>query len=80
MTEQQPAALNNASASTYLGVSPAQLRLSRHTGELFGGVSAPRFIKLGKRSVRYLATDLEDWLQQHQKYQNTAQLSQGGVE
>ena len=44
--------LRHTEAARYLGVSPNQLRLSRHTGELFKGVATPAYLKIGN-AVRY---------------------------
>jgi hypothetical protein len=66
------AAMNNENAATYIGVSPGMLCLSRHTGELFQGIASPRYIKAG-RAIRYLTSDLDDWLNSLPKYGNTAQ-------
>ena len=67
--------LPNDKAARYLGVSPNQLRLSRHTGELFKGVPAPAHKKLG-RSVMYHKDVLDDWLSSLSllpDYQSTAE-------
>jgi len=80
MKNQQPAVLKNETAATYLGVSPAQLRLSRCTGELFKGVQGPQYLRLGSRSIRYLKKDLDTWVAQHQRYNNTSEVTCGGVQ
>ena len=61
--EQLPkrALLRAHEAAYYLGVTPAQLRNSRHTGELFRGVDTPPFLKVG-RSVMYRQSTLDDVL------------------
>jgi len=67
--------LPNDKAARYLGVSANQLRLSRHTGELFKGVPAPAHKKLG-RSVMYHKSALDDWLSSLSTlpdYHNTAE-------
>ena len=69
----EPAALNTKDSASYLGVTPGLLRLSRHTGELFKGVKAPRFLKCGS-AVRYLKADLDDFLMKQPKYANTAEV------
>ncbi len=58
-------------AAKYLGVSPGQLRLSRHTGELFKHVSTPAYLKLGY-AVRYRKSTLESWLADLPEFQSTA--------
>lgn len=70
-----PAMLSTQEAATYLGTTPGMLSLSRHTGELFKGVPGPRFIKLGKRTVRYLRKDLDEWIDQHRRYGSNAEVS-----
>lgn len=65
-----PDLLTNREASQIFGVSPATLKLSRHTGKL-GGVKAPRFYKLG-RNVRYKTTDVFAWLNQFTSYTSTS--------
>ena len=64
--------LRHAEAARYLAVSPGQLRLSRHTGELFKGVSTPAFLKVG-RAVRYRQSTLERWLADLPEFRNTAE-------
>lgn len=65
---------DNAQAARYLGVSPAMLRLSRHSGELFKGVPAPEFLKLGA-AVRYPKENLDDWLQKQPRYRSNAEVA-----
>jgi predicted DNA-binding transcriptional regulator AlpA len=61
-----PAALTEKEAATYLAVSPQFLRLSRHYGNRPGHAEGPPFIRLGGgRSIRYLKSDLDSWLQKH---------------
>ena len=66
--------LNNTEAAKYLGVSPGMLRLSRHTGELFKGVPAPKFMKLGN-AVRYPRPNLELWVRSQSQFRNNAEAS-----
>ena len=63
--------LRHAEAARYLGVSPNQLRLSRHTGELFKGVATPAYLKIGN-AVRYRKSTLESWLADLPEFQSTA--------
>jgi predicted DNA-binding transcriptional regulator AlpA len=65
--------LNNAEAAKFLGVSPDMLRLSRCTGELFKGVPAPRFFKLGA-AIRYPQENLDNWLSDKLQFQNNAEV------
>ena len=64
--------LRHAEAARYLGVSPGQLRLSRHTGELFKGVSTPAYLKVG-RAVRYRRRTLERWIADLPEFRSTAE-------
>ena len=59
-------------AAKYLGVSPGQLRLSRHTGELFKGVATPAYLKVG-RAVRYRKSTLQRWLADLPEFRSTAE-------
>ncbi|MCH6585364.1 MAG: helix-turn-helix domain-containing protein [Proteobacteria bacterium] len=64
--------LRHTEAARYLGVSPGQLRLSRHTGELFKGVSTPAYLKIG-HAVRYRKSTLEKWLADLPEFRSTAE-------
>ena len=68
------AALDTRSAAHYIGSTPNMLRLSRHTGELYKGIPCPRFMKQGA-AVRYLKTDLDEWLAQFQRFQSNAEVT-----
>lgn len=60
------AALTEREAAAYLNVSPQFLRLSRHYGIRPGYAAGPIFVRLGGgRSIRYLKSDLDAWLQAH---------------
>ena len=54
---KDPAPFKDAEAAHYIGMSESWLRQSR----MRGNPEAPPYIKIGK-SVRYLKTDLDDWL------------------
>ena len=71
--DQHRAAMNNADAAVHIGTTPANLRLSRHTGFLYKDIPSPKFLKAG-RKVLYLKSDLDNWLHQLPSYQNTAQV------
>lgn len=58
-------------AAEYLGFAPVTLRNSRHTGML-GGVPAPRFRKIGTKTVRYERATLAAWLAQFSERPNTS--------
>ncbi|SFE15971.1 hypothetical protein SAMN04487869_1042 [Marinobacter sp. DSM 26671] len=63
--------LNTRDAALVLGCSPNTLRLSRHTGTLFGRPT-PAYLKLG-RLVRYEEERLQQWLAQFDEQRNTAE-------
>lgn len=69
------AALNPKQASNYIGIDTQTdaLKTSRSTGVLWG-VEAPKFIKTGARKVIYLKADLDDFLNQFDRYTNNAQV------
>ncbi len=50
--------LKDPEAARYIGMSESWLRQSR----MRGNPEAPPYIKIGK-AVRYLKSDLDDWLQ-----------------
>jgi predicted DNA-binding transcriptional regulator AlpA len=54
-----------AAAAEYAGVSPSFLSVLRMKG---GG---PRYVKLGKRTIKYDTADLDAWMNA-KKYQSTA--------
>ena len=49
-------AFNTDQASAYTGLAPATLERLRCTG---GG---PRFVRYGRKAVRYLIADLDAWM------------------
>ena len=65
-----PDLLDNNEAAELVQCSPNYMRLSRHTGQLFG-VPAPAFLKMG-RKVRYRRETLLSWLAQFDEKPNTA--------
>ncbi len=72
-TQTEELLLCNREAAKFIGVSPHMLRLSRHTGEIFKGVPCPPFLKMGK-AVRYLRSDLEEFVVKQNKFQNNAEV------
>lgn len=58
-------------AAKILGTTPGNLRLSRCTGELFKGVQAPPYIKLGG-ATRYSLNDLNEYMSKKTRYSSTA--------
>ena len=63
--------LRHEEAAKYLGVSSTHLRRARHTGELFKGFEAPKYVKLG-HAVRYRRSTLDEWLSALPEYHSTA--------
>ncbi len=55
---RDPSPFKDAEAANYIGMSESWLRQSR----MRGNPEAPPYIKIGK-AVRYLKSDLDDWLQ-----------------
>lgn len=53
-------AFTTPQASTYTGLAEAYLEKLRSVG---GG---PRFIRYGRRAVRYRKRDLDDWMSRHE--------------
>jgi predicted DNA-binding transcriptional regulator AlpA len=64
--------INEQEAASLLGTSPAHLRRSRSTGELWRGIQTPAFVKLGPRSIRYKLSMLMEFIQQHPTVTSTA--------
>ncbi|MDO8954609.1 MAG: DNA-binding protein [Gammaproteobacteria bacterium] len=60
-------------AAAYIGMSMSFLRKARMNGSRPGGVTAPRFYKIGKKSVRYLRSELDRYLYSFQQYDHLAQ-------
>jgi excisionase family DNA binding protein len=52
--------LTNDEAAEYIGYSPSWMRQSRMSGRM----DTPPFLRVGGRSIRYLRTDLDRWLEQ----------------
>lgn len=70
-SEQGPL-LNTPEAANYLGFSPVTLNNSRYTG-LLGGVAAPAYIKVGKKSVFYKRSTLDNWQSQFKEQSSTSE-------
>lgn len=51
--------MDEGSAARYLGVTVSFLRVTRGTNPRAEG---PPFVRIGKRGVRYLRADLDEWL------------------
>lgn len=61
--------LTTNETASLLGCAPQTLKISRHTGILFG-VNTPSFLKMG-RSVRYKRETLDVWLKQFEEQSTT---------
>jgi predicted DNA-binding transcriptional regulator AlpA len=70
MNSEQLALLDTHTAAFFIGAKSQMLKLSRMTGELYKGVKAPPFVKLG-HTIRYKRVDLEAWLDRHTTQQTT---------
>ena len=62
---------NSPEAAAYLGWSDSKLRKDRMRGTLPGDPPNTKFIKAGKRSIRYLREDLDAYLDQFKKHDHT---------
>jgi len=61
-------ALDTAQAALYTGLAPATLEKLRCLG---GG---PRFVRFGRRAVRYLKADVDQWLAAR-TFENTSEVA-----
>ena len=61
---QNTRALTEQEAAQYISFSRSFLRQSRKNGDRLNRTPGPKWIKCGKRSVRYLIDDLDHWLEQ----------------
>jgi predicted DNA-binding transcriptional regulator AlpA len=65
-TTQNSPALTENDAAKYLSMSRSYLRQGRMNGNREGRTPTPPYLKIG-RSVRYLKSDLDAWLEQFRK-------------
>ncbi len=65
-THQSPVLLDQAGAAEILGLSPRTLESWRVTG------TGPRFVRLGRRAIRYRRAELERWISE-QEVNSTSQ-------
>lgn len=61
-------ALDTAQAAAYVGLAPNTLEKLRHYG---GG---PRFVRYGRRAIRYLKADVDQWLAAR-TFENTSEAA-----
>jgi predicted DNA-binding transcriptional regulator AlpA len=55
-------AYTEAEAASYIGMSRSYLRQCRMDRDRVNRTPGPRWIQIGKRSIRYLKEDLDSWL------------------
>ena len=67
----KPCLLDNNDSAGLLGCSPHTLKISRHTGKLFG-VAAPAYMKMGY-NIRYKVETLQAWMDQFQEQSSTSE-------
>ena len=60
-------ALIEGEAAEYIGMSVSFLRQSRMDGMRENRTPGPKWVKLGRRSVRYLIEDLDGWLESYRQ-------------
>ena len=60
----ESAAFSEVDAAAYISMSRSYLRQARMNGKRENRTPGPAFLKIGKRSVRYLKEDLDKWLEQ----------------
>ena len=65
MLEATDYALSEAAAAKFLGLSKATLRIQRCCGPKENGIPAVPYIRMGSRCVRYLKSDLVDYINQN---------------
>jgi predicted DNA-binding transcriptional regulator AlpA len=58
-TVLEPAAVNTADAARFTGLSESLLEKKRVEG------TGPRFIRYGRRAIRYRVVDLIEWMERH---------------
>ncbi len=63
-TTEHSAVFKEEEAAAYLGLSRATLRRGRMEGKRDRRCQTPPFVRLG-RAVRYIRTDLDQWLSEH---------------
>ena len=64
--------LTTREAAEYIGFSIHTIKKARIEGSLCGE-PPPKFVRIGKKTIRYLITDLDDWLTKRERYENIAQ-------
>lgn len=77
--ELKKRAFSEKEAAEYIGMSRSFLRQARMTGPLPDRAPAPPFRRIGPRTVRYFKEDLDDFLDQFPRWENTAGISREEV-
>ena len=71
-TEIKKQSLTTREAAQYIGFSVDAMKKSRIQGSLCGE-RPPKFVRIGKKTIRYLINDLDEWLNQRDRYETIAQ-------
>ncbi len=58
-TTIEPAAVTTAAAARFTGLSESALEKKRVEG------TGPRFVRYGRRAIRYRIVDLSEWMDRH---------------
>lgn len=58
-------------ASEYIAMSRSFLRQDRMNGFRKGRTPGPNYIRAGRRTIRYLKEDLDNWLEQYRVERNS---------
>lgn len=64
--------LTTREAARYIGFGVDTMKRSRIQGYLCG-VRPPKFVRIGKKAIRYRVSDLDDWLNQQERFETIAQ-------
>jgi predicted DNA-binding transcriptional regulator AlpA len=54
--------LTTREAAEYIGYGAQALSTSRMEGGTIGGISPPKHVKVGTKTVRYRKSDLDEWI------------------
>ena len=65
MAQATDYALSEAAAAEFLGLSKATLRIQRCCGPKKNGIPEIPFIRMGSRCIRYMRSDLVDYINQN---------------
>ena len=59
-----PVLYSTKDAAKYLGFSEQAVRISRYTNVL-AGADAPKFVRIGTRTIKYKKSALDSWINEH---------------